>query len=837
MKTQLKIFLLTALLLALFSGRQSFAGPDSSGAFYLGKAKTEITPPIGTPLAGYGRLRKKYSAGVHDPLYARALALSKDGETFVFISADLVFIDAKLRAEALKIINRKKLLRDERLVLTATHTHSGTGAIGGRFWQRFIMGKFRKKIFEMTAGKIAEAALAALDTSVLAYAQYGEARIDDKVENRMDEKLNFPDRLRVLRFQDEKGKIAAWMLFMAAHPTLFPASDLLYSADFPGVINRHLENLAPDSVSLFVNGAAGDLRPKTGPFHDRTERMTAYGLTIAEEIKNLSFQEVPLGKGSWKGLFEKRRLPRVRIRLGKVPLPPLIGAGIFPRHSAFQAVRMGRYLFLAFPGELSSEVGYRVEQEAKARGFIPLILGYANDYIAYVVPHNYYLDTRQYESRVSFYGPKMDWFIQRQAIRLAEKLLTENEKKEVFRPGVLLKFRGLTDTHFSSGKAYPFDSQTSVSSQDGLPILKLYGPSYHQGFEEGRLLKKQIHKAVKEIFGYFERELPIPFLNRLLIHAALDQAWQKMEPYLSYSEYLQIRGLARGADIPFRQLKRIHTLPEVYPTWCTNGAYWGKATAQGRLIAIRNLDWNRKIGIQRHAAVKWISTPGRQTYANIGYYGFTGVLSGMNDEGISVGQIGAMSRDETMKGVPMPFLLKRILAEAQSLDDARAIFERSPLTRGYNYVIADAVEKKAVAVETTAHHLAFFEDKDPKEQGVPYAFSIEDAVFRADPALDPQIRDLQLASKGDPKKPGLEMPAGGAYEIRYKKHGELILKNYGKIDPETAQHIALQVAPASNIQSVVYAFPDFWVANAKDDLRAAETEFIHFDFKKLADRN
>jgi hypothetical protein len=80
------------------------------------------------------------------------------------------------------------------------------------------------------------------------------------------------------------------------------------------------------------------------------------------------------------------------------------------------------------------------------------------------------------------------------------------------------------------------------------------------------------------------------------------------------------------------------------------------------------------------------------------------------------------------------------------------------------------------------------------------------------------------------------MPAGSAYEIRYKKHGELVKKYYGQIDPEIAKTIAREIAPRSNIQSVVYAFPDFWVANAKDDVPAAQTEYIHFNFDGLEKR-
>ena len=307
-----------------------------------------------------------------------------------------------------------------------------------------------------------------------------------------------------------------------------------------------------------------------------------------------------------------------------------------------------------------------------------------------------------------------------------------------------------------------------------------------------------------------------------------------MEPFVSYEEYLQMKGVADGSEVSFGTIRRMHALPEIFPAWCSNGAYWGAATEGGGLFAIRNLDWNRDMALHRYAAVKLIEMPGREIYANIGYAGFTGVLTGLNEKGISIGEIGAASVDETMKGVPMPFLIKRMVQNSASLEDALEILKSSNRTRGYHYVIADATQKKALVAETTWHHLAVFHDEDPAEKAVLYSFTLENAVFRGDPALDPEIRDLQIAAKGNPKRPGLEMPAGGSYEIRYLKQGKLVKESYGRINAERAIEIAKQVAPGSNIQSVVFAFPKFFVANAKDNLKAADTEYVELNFEELA---
>ncbi len=788
----------TFLLFALFLSLPIVSFADA--ALSLGKGKADITPAAGTPLGGYGKLRKKVAKGIHDRLYARALALTQENETVVFVSADLVLIDEELRAEVLKKIRQKKSLPDASLMLFATHTHTGAGAIGGRFWERFIMGKRRKEIFKLVTDGISESVLQALESRSEASAEYGESDISGLVENRMDEKLNIDhDRLKIIRFKNNTLKTEALLILMAAHPTLAPPHDLLFSADFPGALTHLLEE-SNEATALFVNGAAADLRPHhEGEFRNRFERIDSYARILQERLFQMEMKPVSL-EGPWQAVIEKRKLPRTKIRVGGIPIPSSIGNRFFPRKVNFQAIRMGPMIFLGFPGELAAEIGREIERSAEQKSFMPFLVGYANDYIAYVIPRRHYENRDHYESQVSFYGPKMDGFVRRTVDDLMKRLLSDEEIKTLNPPGEL--------TH-----------------QNKLPVLRLEGEAYHRGFEEGRLLQEEIQSAMKNIFRYFRSELPIPLVNRWIINRTLSRAWKKMEPFVNFEEYEEIRGLAEGSGVPLKVMKHLHALPEVYPTWCANGAYWDKATLDGRLIAIRNLDWNRKIGIHNYAAVKFIN----RHYVNIGYYGFSGVLSGMNKHGISVGQIGATSQDETLKGVPMPFLLKRILEHSETLEDAIAIFKRSDLTRGYNYVIADAREKKAVAIEATRSHLAVFYDDDPKEKEIPYASRIPYAVFRGDPALDPTIRNLQWASKGDPEKPGLEMPTGSAYEIRYKKQGELVLQHFGKIDPEVVKLIAREIAPGSNIQSVIYAYPEFYVANAEGDKRAVENEYVRFN--------
>ena len=161
------------------------------------------------------------------------------------------------------------------------------------------------------------------------------------------------------------------------------------------------------------------------------------------------------------------------------------------------------------------------------------------------------------------------------------------------------------------------------------------------------------------------------------------------------------------------------------------------------------------------------------------------------------------------------------------------MIQRAQRTVGVNYVAADAKARRAVAVETTLRHARVFTADDPAEHVVRYARPMIDAVFRADAAMDPVIRDRQLASDGDPARPGLEPPGGSAYDTRYLGQAAGLAAHYGALNPDSAQAIAKAIAPGSNVQSVIFAWPDVWVANAQGTTPAARTTYYRFDLERL----
>ena len=345
-----------------------------------------------------------------------------------------------------------------------------------------------------------------------------------------------------------------------------------------------------------------------------------------------------------------------------------------------------------------------------------------------------------------------------------------------------------------------------------MPVLRLSGSPYDMGYQHGTLLRREVRASVDNIMAFADQQLGVPGLGRVMARRKLDRAWKQMKPHVPDRILEEMQGLADGAGIPLRALQRVHALPDLTSTTCASSVVAGPATGDGRLIQIRNLDWAIQSNVQRYAALMVYEPKGKRPFVSIGWLGFIGVLSGINRSGISVAQIGAETRDTNLRGVPMPFLLRRVLEESDDLKQAVQIIEQGPRTVGYNYLFADAKARSAVALETTRQHSAVF------------WMGQENRLVRSDYPLDPVVRGLQ--TEESPEKTN-------AYRVRYRGQQILLERFNGKINPEVAMAIARAIAPSSNIQSVVYAYPQIWVASAVRRRPAAQGSYQQVELEEL----
>ena len=117
-----------------------------------GAASGTLRVPPGTPLAGYGAMKRrllfpdvfgraphafwfKPSTGERDPLVTRALVLEAGGTRLAWVALDLIAVDGSFMRALEARLARAGVPRAT-LVVSASHTHSGPGA----FMDSAVMG-------------------------------------------------------------------------------------------------------------------------------------------------------------------------------------------------------------------------------------------------------------------------------------------------------------------------------------------------------------------------------------------------------------------------------------------------------------------------------------------------------------------------------------------------------------------------------------------------------------------------------------------------------------------------------------------------------------------------
>jgi len=371
-----------------------------------------------------------------------------------------------------------------------------------------------------------------------------------------------------------------------------------------------------------------------------------------------------------------------------------------------------------------------------------------------------------------------------------------------------------------------------VEEVEGTKVVHLSGTPYELGYAHGSLFKTEVQSAFRGLRGALDQlraEMGVPSVAMTYF---LDLLYKQTSPYIPDRYKRELEGLADGAGVDLRVLRWSHVMSVMTERDCSSFAVFGPATVDGKLYHGRNFDWAMGLGLQDRTALFIYYPEGHIPFASPGYIGSIGCLSGMNMERISISQIGAVSTDKRSDGIPLMFLLRRILEECHNLDDVEALIKNARRTVGYNYVIADGKAKQARAFETSANHCAVFTDDDPKEDQAEYAIRIKGAVFRADGAIDQTVRRYQTCANGYPN-----MPYGSnSYDHRYKGMATRIQQNYGTIDETVALEILRAVAMRGvNLHSVLCATTDLemWVAHAQGKEDAWKQPYVHYDLKRL----
>jgi len=247
--------------------------------FWMGGAQTVLTPPVGTSLAGY--FHDRISVRVRDDLYARVLIIVPPGEApdpgkaLLLCSCDLISMDTELVADSKALIRERTGIPPERILLCATHTHTGPEV------RRVSVIPVNGSWLSEVPGLLAEAAEKASKSMARGTLHPGRAEVTGYAFNRLFRLKDGTEvfgkvrggnqvigpagpidpELQTLSCVREDGRVLAQCAHYALHADVIGGGTADFiSSDWPGEMARTLSLVyGEEAVTLFLQGTAGDI--------------------------------------------------------------------------------------------------------------------------------------------------------------------------------------------------------------------------------------------------------------------------------------------------------------------------------------------------------------------------------------------------------------------------------------------------------------------------------------------------------------------------------------------------------------------------------------------------
>lgn len=383
--------------------------PRAAAELSAGTAQVDITPPVGTPSAGYGNRNGRPMEGTHDPLLATALVLD-NGETKVgFVGIDHLGMGRAMIEGVLKQVQAQPGLEKLEVFAGSSHTHSGGGAflniplLGER-----LAGKYDEKIYQSYIDGVARAVIEAAGKMKPAQAGigYGEAALNH-YRGDWPPNVETQKQVTVIKVTSPDGAPLAVLFNYAAHPTVLSGKNMQFSADFVGFARDSLRSQLGGSVQpVFFNGAQGDVSPQPPSAEEGFGRAQAMGEALAQEVKRV-----------WDAtqVSDALQIELVRHAYQVLPegAPSSVPIPLGKQDSELSVLVLNdKQAFVAIPGELSTLIDADLKRFGKWLGFEHVsILGLTNDAHGYIIlPESWRHKT--YESTLSFggelYGDRME---------------------------------------------------------------------------------------------------------------------------------------------------------------------------------------------------------------------------------------------------------------------------------------------------------------------------------------------------------------------------------------------------------------------------------------------
>lgn len=258
-------------------------------------------------------------------------------------------------------------------------------------------------------------------------------------------------------------------------------------------------------------------------------------------------------------------------------------------------------------------------------------------------------------------------------------------------------------------------------SKSGLWEMSLQGAPAERGVAFGKLAEDLLHYQEEVFVDQIRQIIPsdsyLKFLRFFLILFNRNLGEYIPEEYrteiygisLSCSHEYDAIGTPYERQLNYHAAHDIgHAMQDYMLVGCSSFGVWGDESADSTLLIGRNFDFYVGDDFARNKLVSFYQPSNGYRFASVGWAGMTGILSGMNETGLTVTINAAKSTMPVSAAMPISLLAREILQYASTIKEAYAIAQKHTTFVAEALLVGSAKDGKAAIIEKSTDKIALF---------------------------------------------------------------------------------------------------------------------------------
>lgn len=281
----------------------------------------------------------------------------------------------------------------------------------------------------------------------------------------------------------------------------------------------------------------------------------------------------------------------------------------------------------------------------------------------------------------------------------------------------------VSDSTFTMGKNF------LTKNKQGLWEMYVKGNPLELGLYQGALSQELFNEQEAVFIKKIDELVPSKGYQNILRKFL---AWFNRKIYLHIDEQYktEIYGISQYASPNYDHLAeeypRVlyfhgahdigHALQDLALVGCSSFASWGNHTKDGKLLIGRNFDFYAGDDFAKNKIIAFIEPEEGHKFMSVTWGGMIGVVSGMNDQGLTVTINAGKSKFPFVAKTPVSLVTREILQYASTIEEAIAIAKKREVFVSESIFIGSAKDKKAVIIEVSPKNFGVYEVPNSSNQ-------------------------------------------------------------------------------------------------------------------------